>query len=449
MLNYLIKSPTIINENKIFIADVLLENKKISKIQQNISHIKSGTKIINAEGLHLLPGMIDDQVHFREPGLTHKADIESESKAAVCGGITSYMDMPNCIPSTTSILELNKKKRLAAKKSHTNYAFYLGATSNNLDEIRRLSPGDACGVKIFMGSSTGNMLVNDIKALETIFLNSPILIATHCEDNDIIAQNEKRYENVYGSDIPFNFHPLIRSREACIKSSKLAVKLAKKFNAKLNILHITTKDELALFDKNKNIPLSKKRITAEACVHHLFFSQEDYKKYGSLIKCNPSIKTEQDRLALLEAINDDIIDIIATDHAPHKLTEKFQDYFNSPAGLPLIQYALLSLFQHYHEGRLSLEKIVQKTAHAPAIIYQIQERGFIREGYWADLVLVNLHANNYITNDLVKSKCGWTPFCGSAFSTKIIKTFVNGILKYDEGSIISKESGMCLDFLKF
>lgn len=448
MSNYLIKSPTIVNEGKIFVADVLVKEGRIAEIAQDISATPD-VKIIDAEGLHLLPGMIDDQVHFREPGLTYKADIESESKAAVAGGITSYMEMPNCNPATVTIERLNAKKALAATKSHANYAFYLGATNDNVDELKRLKPGDACGVKIFMGASTGNMLVDNVNTLESFFANSPILIATHCEDTPMITQNEEAYRAQYGEDVPFDLHPLIRSREACIKSSTLAVGLAKKFNTKLNVLHITTKDELQLFAENKDLPLVDKRITAEVCAHHLFFSRKDYHTRGALIKCNPAIKEEEDRLALLQAVKDNVLDVIATDHAPHTWAEKHQSYFKAPSGLPLVQHALLSLLEHYHQGVFSLEKVVQKTSHAPATIYQVKERGFIREGYWADLVLVDLNAQQHMSDVAAKSKCGWSPFSGLTFSSTINKTFINGVLKYDHGRIVADDLGVSLDFAAF
>lgn len=448
MSNYLIKSPTIVNENKTFVADVLIKEGRIVKISSDITAMPD-IKTIKAEGLYLLPGMIDDQVHFREPGLTHKADIESESKAAISGGITSYMEMPNCHPATVTIERLNEKKALAATKSHANYAFYLGATNDNVGELNRLTPGDACGVKIFMGSSTGNMLVDNVKTLESFFANSPILIATHCEDTPMIKQNEEIYRAQYGKEVSFDLHPLIRSRDACIKSSTLAVSLAKKFSTKLNVLHITTKDELQLFTESKDIPLANKRITAEVCAHHLFFSQKDYYARGALIKCNPAIKEEEDRLALLAAVNDNILDVIATDHAPHTWAEKHQSYFKAPSGLPLVQHALLSLLEHYHQGIFSLETIVQKTSHAPATIYQVEKRGFIREGYWADLVLVDLNAQNHISDVEAKSKCGWTPFSGLTFSSMINKTFVNGVLKYDHGRIVADNLGVSLYFETF
>ncbi|WP_116964153.1 dihydroorotase [Fastidiosibacter lacustris] len=445
MPNYLIKNPTIVNEGKIFVADVLIEDGRITQIKVGIeSH--QNVKIIDAEGLYLLPGMIDDQVHFREPGLTYKADIESESKAAVAGGITSYMEMPNCKPATVNIERLQAKKDLASLKSHANFAFYLGATNDNIDELKRLKTDDACGVKIFMGASTGNMLVDNIKILEGFFANSPILIATHCEDTPIITTNEEKYKAQYGENIPFNLHAEIRSREACIKSSKLAVELAKKFNTKLNVLHITTKEELQLFADNKTKDLVNKRITAEVCAHHLFFSRKDYDMRKGLIKCNPAIKEEADRLALLQAVNDNTLDVIATDHAPHTWAEKHQSYFQVPSGLPLVQHALLSLLEHYHHGIFRLEKIVQKISHAPAIIYQVKDRGFIREGYWADLVLVDLNTQNKITDTTAKSKCGWSPFSGLTFSSAIDKTFVNGILKYEHGKVIADNLAMPLSF---
>ncbi|MBK2123969.1 dihydroorotase [Fangia hongkongensis] len=442
MSSYLIKNPTIVNEGKTFIADVYINNGRIEKIGSDLT--VENAEIIDAEGLHLFPGMIDDQVHFREPGLTYKADIESESKAAVMGGITSYMEMPNCTPPTVTIEKLNDKKALGAQKSHANFAFYLGATNDNVSELQRLKPSDACGVKIFMGASTGNMLVDNQKTLEGFFENCPILIATHCEDTPMIAANEKRYKEQYGENMPFDLHAEIRSREACLKSSNLAVALAKKFNSKLHVLHITTQDELAQF--KTDLPLHQKRITAEVCAHHLFFSRKDYQTHGALIKCNPSVKEESDRLALLKAVNENVIDVIATDHAPHTWAEKSGSYFKAPSGLPLVQDAFLSLLEHYHKGVFTLEKIVQKTAHAPAIVYQVKERGFIREGYFADLVLVNLNAKNMRLDAKAKYKCGWTPFNGAVFSSNIEKTFVNGVLKYADDKIVSDQKGEALAF---
>ena len=440
---YLIKNPNVVNEGKCFVADVLIKSGKIAQIGNSLS-TTNNTIVIDGENYYLLPGMIDDQVHFREPGLTHKGNIESESRAAVMGGITSYMEMPNCNPPTLSIECLVEKKNIASKKSHANFAFYLGASNSNDSELLRLRPNDACGVKIFMGASTGNMLVDNINVLEIFFKSSPILIATHCEDTSIIIENEKKFYKKYGDNLSIVYHPDIRSRQACLKSSSLAVSLAKKYRSKLHVLHLTTADELELFDREKS--LQAKRITTEVCAHHLFFSENDYKTKGNLIKCNPAIKKESDRLALLEAVNNDVIDIIATDHAPHTWAEKQNSYINAPAGMPLVQHALISLLEHYHKGMISLEKIVYKTAHAPAIVYQIEGRGFIREGYWADLVLVNLCAKSTINHTNAKYKCGWSPFHGLTFSSRIEKTFVNGILKYSHNKIVSDKTGQSLTF---
>ena len=444
MSSYLIKNPTIVNEGKIYVADVLIKEGRIDKIAQSISDAHA--TVVDAKGLHLLPGMIDDQVHFREPGLTYKADIETESKAAVRGGITSYMEMPNCKPATVTIERLDAKKALAASKSHANFAFYLGATNDNVQELARLKRNDACGVKIFMGASTGNMLVDNRETLEGFFKNCPILIATHCEDTPMITANETAYKEKYGDNVPFELHVEIRSREACIKSSTLAVELAKKYNSKLHVLHITTADELGLFTGNKDKALKDKRITAEVCAHHLFFSKTDYLARGALIKCNPSVKELADKQALLAAVNENIIDVIATDHAPHTWQEKQQTYFKAPSGLPLVEHALLALLEHYHQGVFTLEKIVQKTAHAPADVYHVENRGFIKEGFWADLVLVNLHTKNTIEDISSHSKCGWSPFSGLTFSSSIEKTFVNGILKYSDNKIVTDALGQALEF---
>ena len=443
MSTYLIKNPTIVNEGKIFNADVLIKNGRIEKIAEHIT-CKQKVTLIEGENLHLLPGMIDDQVHFREPGLTEKADIGTESEAAVAGGITSYMEMPNCTPPTLNIERLDDKKRLAAQKSHANFAFYLGASNDNLKVLTQLKPNDACGIKIFMGASTGNMLVDNPETLAGFFKNAPILIATHCEDTPMILENARRFKEKYGDAVPIECHPDIRSREACFKSSHLAISLAEKFNTRLHVLHITTKEELALF-KN-NLPLREKRITAEVCAHHLYFSRKDYQSKGNLIKCNPAIKEEADRLALLQAVNDDIIDVIATDHAPHTFAEKQNLYSQAPAGMPLVQEALVSILEHYHRGILSLQKIVQKTAHAPAIAYKVKERGFIKEGYFADLVLVDLNKKHEISNGKSLYKSGWTPFNGICFSSKIEKTFVNGLLKYSDGKLVSDQKGTALQF---
>ena len=438
----LIKNAQVVNEGKISQLDILVENGKISKISPNIS--THADQIIDAKGLHLLPGMIDGQVHFREPGLMHKGDIESESRAAVRGGITSYMEMPNVNPTTTVVERLDEKKERAAKRSHANYAFYLGATNNNVEELKRLKPNDACGIKIFMGSSTGDMLVDNRETLEEFFANSPLLIVTHCEDTPMIKENEDKARQKYGEDVPIDLHAEIRSREACFKSSDLAVSLAKKHNSRLHVLHLTTAEEMVHFD-NK-LPLEEKRITAEICAHHLFFSRKDYADKGTRIKCNPAIKEENDRLTLLEATKNNLIDTIATDHAPHTWEEKQGTYFKAPAGLPLVEHALISVLEHYHKGLLTLEQIVQKTSHAPATIYKVKKRGFIREGYHADLVLVDLDHAHTATDDNCHYKCGWTPFNNYTFKSKIHSTIINGVLKYSQNKIVSDEKGQALEF---
>ncbi len=438
----LIKNATVINEGKSFKSDILVENGKISQIAENIS--KDVDKVIDATGLHLLPGMIDDQVHFREPGLMHKGEIETESKAAVMGGITSYMEMPNVNPATTVVERLAEKKERAAARSHANYAFYLGATNDNVEELKRLKPNDACAIKIFMGASTGNMLVNNKETLEGFFKNSPLLIVTHCEDTPMITINEDKAREKYGENVPFDLHGDIRSREACFKSSDLAVSLAKKYNSRLHVLHLTTAEEMVHFDNT--LPLEEKRITAEVCAHHLFFSRKDYDKKGALIKCNPAIKEESDRLTLLKAVADNTIDVIATDHAPHTWEEKQGTYFNTPAGLPLVEHALVSVLEHYHNGFFSLEQVVQKTAHAPAIVYRVKDRGFIREGYMADLILVDLNDPHTPTDECSHYKCGWTPFAGIEFKSKVQTTIVNGVVKYHKGKVVSDQRGQCLEF---
>lgn len=429
----LIKNATIVNENQIFQSDLLIENGRIAKIDNQIKAPKHA-QIIDATDKYLLPGMIDDQVHFREPGLTHKGEIATESMAAIAGGITSYMEMPNVNPQTTTIDALEEKYRLAATKSVANYAFYLGATNDNIEEIRKLSPNQACGVKIFMGASTGNMLVDNPATLAQIFADSPVLIATHCENTPIIAELEEIYREKYGDDIPMHEHARIRSSEACLKSSQLAVKLAKQHGTRLHVLHLTTADELYQFEPAKTLEaLANKQITAEVCVHHLFFNRDDYARLGSQIKCNPAIKEEAHQLALIQAVKDGIIDIIATDHAPHTREEKQQSYFNAPSGLPLVQHALQSALEFYHRGIFSLELVVQKTAHAPAVRFQIKDRGFIREGYYADLVLVNINKPVTVTKDTLFYKCGWSPFEGHTFGSSIDMTIVNGEIAYNNG----------------
>jgi dihydroorotase len=443
MANYLIKQATLVNEGKQIISDVLILNGRIEKIANSITNT-ANVEEINAEGLFLIPGCIDDQVHFREPGLTHKATIYSESRAAVAGGITSFMEMPNTVPSAVTIEKLEEKYAVAEKTSLANYSFYLGTTNSNIEEIKRINPLEICGVKIFMGSSTGDMLVDDPKALEAVFEHSPTIITTHCEDDPMIKQNFQRYIEEFGETIPPKFHPLIRNEEACYKSSSYAVSLAKKYNSRLHILHISSEKELELF--SNQIPLKEKRITAEACVHHLWFSDEDYERLGNFIKWNPAIKKMSDRDAIMHAVNTNVIDVIATDHAPHTLEEKSQAYLKAPSGGPLVQYALLAMFEKVKEGKITIEKMVEKMCHAPAELFQIKDRGFIREGYFADLVLVNPSKSTSVTRDSILSLCKWSPFEGYVFSNEIESTFVNGTIVYTKNKIIDHQMGSRLVF---
>lgn len=417
----LIKNAKIVNEGKIIEADLKIKGQRISRIETEIS-ASPQDQVIEANGQCLLPGMIDDQVHFREPGLTHKGSIFSESRAAIAGGITSFMEMPNVNPATTSIDALEKKYEIASQHSMGNYSFYLGATEDNLEQIKLLDPKRHCGVKVFMGASTGDLLVEHPQALDAIFRESPILIVTHCESSPIISRNLERVSSERGTPI-ITDHPIIRDTEACYASSSYAVALAKKYHSQLHVLHITTEKELALFETG---PIENKHITAEACVHHLWFSDQDYPRLGNLIKCNPAIKSPSDRHALINAIHSNQIDIIATDHAPHTWEEKQTNYPQAPAGLPLVEHALLSLFDHVKHERLSLEQIVEKTAHNPAKLYGIEERGFIREGYFADLVLVNTQRPTQVSHQNTHYHCGWTPFDGHQFSSSIQGTWVNG-----------------------
>jgi dihydroorotase len=418
-------------------------NGRIEKIANSITNTANAQEI-NAEGLFLIPGCIDDQVHFREPGLTHKATIFSESRAAVAGGITSFMEMPNTVPSAVTIEKLEGKYTVAEKTSLANYSFYLGTTNSNIEEIKRINPLEICGVKIFMGSSTGDMLVDDPKALEAVFEHSPTIITTHCEDDPMIKQNFQRYIEEFGETIPPKFHPLIRNEEACYKSSSYAVSLANKYNSRLHILHISTEKELELF--SNQIPLKEKRITAEACVHHLWFSDEDYERLGNFIKWNPAIKKMSDRDAIMHAVNTNVIDVIATDHAPHTLEEKSQAYIKAPSGGPLVQHALLAMFEKVKEGKITIEKVVEKMCHAPAELFQIKDRGFIREGYFADLVLVNSSKSTSVTRDSLLSLCKWSPFEGYIFSNEIESTFVNGTIVYTKNKIIDLKMGSRLVF---
>ncbi len=442
MSQILIKNVRMVNEGQINEGDLLIRNGRIERIDTEI--VIDNAQIIDASGLTLMPGMIDDQVHFREPGVTHKADIATESRAAIAGGVTSFFDMPNTRPRTVTLDALEDKFALAAGRAWGNYAFYLGGTNDNIEEIRRLAPGQTCGVKVFMGASTGNMLVDDPATLEAIFRDCPTLIASHCEDTPTILANEARYREEYGEQIPMRFHPLIRSGEACWKSSSMAVDLAKRHDTRLHVLHLTTARELELFEAG---PVEGKRITAEACVHHLYFSDEDYEQRGSLIKCNPAVKTARDRSALRAALGDDRIDVIATDHAPHTWEEK-QDpsYFKAPAGLPLVQHALCMALELVHDNDLGIEQLVRKTAHAPASLFGISERGYLREGYWADLVLVDLNCPQTVIRDDVLYKCGWSPLEGDTLRSSVAMTFVNGELKYDRGEFLGEANGQRLLF---
>ncbi|MFZ7115481.1 MAG: dihydroorotase [Bacteroidota bacterium] len=442
MKNYIIKNARIVNEGKVFSSDVLIKNGRIEKIASEIS--APNAEVINAENNFLLPGMIDDQVHFREPGLTHKADIYTESKAAVAGGITSFMEMPNTVPNTLTQALLQDKYDLASTKSLANYSFFMGVSNDNYDEVMRTNPKTVCGIKIFMGSSTGNMLVDAPSTLERIFGNSEMLIATHCEDEKTILNNMEKARNQFGENVPMWMHPQIRSTEACYLSSSYAVALAKSKGSRLHVLHISTEKELELFDNS--IPLSKKRITAEACVHHLFFDESDYDRLGTKIKWNPAVKSESDKIAILKGVLDNKIDVIATDHAPHTLEEKSQTYFKAPSGGPLVQHALLTLMEHYHDKKISIEKIAEKTSHALAECFGIPDRGYIREGCYADLVLINPDKEYKVTPSNIIYKCKWSPFEDYTFRSSIEKTFVNGNLVFNDNEVDESNKGLRLAF---
>jgi dihydroorotase len=428
----LIKDAQIVNSGKIISGDVLIRRGRFEKIGGIID--APGATILPASGKHLLPGVIDDQVHFREPGLTHKADIWHESRAAVAGGVCSFMEMPNTRPPALTQELLEAKFQVAAQRSQANYSFFMGVSNDNLDEVLRTDPARVCGIKVFMGSSTGNMLVDSPGTLERLFAQSPTLIAVHCEDEATVRNNEAAFMTAYGEDIPVHFHPDIRSVKACLLSSSMAVDLAKRFDTRLHILHITTAEETALF--RNDIPLRQKRITSEVCVHHLYFNSSDYDRLGALIKCNPAIKEERHRRALWEALLDDRLDIIATDHAPHTLEEKHNTYFYAPSGLPLVQHPLLLMLDFYHRGEIRLEKIVEKMCHAPAECFQMKERGYLKEGYWADAVLVDLEQETKVEPGGLYYKCGWSPFEGKTFKGRIESTIVSGRLAYHNGEII-------------
>src|SRR5690554_1471841 len=440
----LIKNAKIVNEGEIFEGDVLIENEFIFEIAEQISVKSSDWKIIDAEGNYLIPGMIDDQVHFREPGLTHKADIESESKAAVAGGITSYIEQPNTLPNAVTQELLEQKYQIAAKKSFANYSFMMGATNDNLEEVLKTNPKNVAGIKIFLGSSTGNMLVDDIEVLENIFSNTKMLIAVHCEDEATIKSNLEKYQQEFGQDIPVAYHPKIRSEEACYISSSKAIELAKKTGARLHVFHLSTAKETQLF--SNKISIEQKQITSEVCIHHLWFTDEDYAKKGNLIKWNPAVKTAHDKEELWKALLDGRIDVVATDHAPHTLEEKSKKYLDAPSGGPLVQHALVALFEAHLQGKISVEKIVEKTAHNPAKIFKIEKRGFIKEGYYADLTIVDIHQPWNVKKENILYKCGWSPFEGTNFKSKITHTFVNGQLVYQKGKLKDVVAGQRLLF---
>lgn len=440
----LFKSASVVNEGKTFVADVLVRDGLIEKIADSIT-VPFDVEEIDLSGKYLLPGCIDDQVHFREPGLTHKANIGTESRAAVAGGITSFMEMPNTVPNTLTQELLQDKYDIAANTSIANYSFFMGASNDNLDEVLKTSHQDVCGIKIFMGSSTGNMLVDKEATLEALFREvPPMLIATHCEDEHTIKANIEKYKAIYGEDVPIEMHPIIRSEEACYLSSSMAVRLAKKFNTRLHILHISTAKELELFDNS--LPLEQKMITAEACVHHLWFSDEDYASKGNYIKWNPAVKKTSDRSAIMQGVLDNKIDVIATDHAPHTIEEKQQSYFKAPSGGPLVQHALLAMLEKVREGAISLERVVEKMAHAPAILFRIEKRGFIREGYKADLVVVDPSETVTVSKGNLLYKCGWSPFEGTTFSNKIDSTYINGRCVYHNDQILESGVGERLRF---
>ena len=445
MKKILIKNATIVNEEKIFKSDLLIVDDVISQISSNIS-TPNDCKVIDALGKILIPGLIDDQVHFREPGLTHKATINSESKAAVAGGITSFIEMPNTVPQTTTINELNKKFEIADKSSYANYSFMFGATNSNLDEIKKVNKNEVAALKIFLGSSTGDMLVDDQQILRDIFSTTDLIIVVHSEDEQIIKENLKKYKTKYNSNIPFECHSKIRSEEACLKSTKKIIELAKETNARLHVFHLSTKVESLLFQND--IPLEEKKITSEVCVHHLWFSDKDYKDKQSFIKWNPAIKTDNDREGLWNALLDDRIDVIATDHAPHTLEEKSKPYLDCPSGGPLVQHALVSMIQHHLNNKISLQKIVTKMCHNPAILFQIKKRGYIRKGYYADLVLIDINKPWTVKKENILYKCNWSPFEGLQFDSQVTHTIVNGKLVYENGLFNSILSGKKLTFTR-
>lgn len=440
----IIKNAKIVNEGQVFEGDILIENDIIKEIDTSIS-VKSGdTLVIDAEGNYVLPGMIDDQVHFREPGLTHKANIETESKAALAGGITSFIEMPNTKPQTTTVEKLEEKFAIAANSSYANYSFMFGGTNDNLEEILKVDTKTVAGLKLFLGSSTGNMLVDDPEVLEKIFSSTDMVISVHCEDEGTIRENLAKYKEEYGDDIPMHLHPIIRSEDACYLSSSRAIELAKKTGARLHVFHLSTGKETNLF--TNKIPLKDKKITSEVCIHHLWFSDEDYHRKGSRIKWNPAVKTSSDRDQLLKALLDDRIDVIATDHAPHTIEEKSNPYTSAPSGGPLVQHALVALLEMHHQGKISIEKIVEKACHNPAILFDVEKRGYIKEGYYADLVIADLNNPWTVNKDNILYKCGWSPFEGNTFKSRITHTFINGQLVYNNFKVLDVKAGKRLTF---
>jgi len=438
----LIKNAKMINENRIVHCDILIKDELIEKVGNDLS--ATNAKIIDARGNLVMPGVIDDQVHFREPGLTHKGDIASESRAAIAGGITTFMEQPNTNPQTTTIKALEEKFERAAQTSFANYSFLFGGTNDNLEELKKLDKNTCSGVKLFLGSSTGNMLVDDEDVIEKIFLNTEMVISAHCEDENTIKSNLAKYDEQFGEDIPIEYHPLIRSAEACYLSSSKAIELAKKTGARFHVFHVSTGIETNLF--SNEMPLEQKKITAEVCMHHLWFSDEDYSDKGTLIKWNPAVKTANDRSKLWEALLDDRIDVVATDHAPHTLDEKKNKYNKAPSGGPLVQHALPAMLEKYHQGVISLEKIVEKMCHNPAILFQIKKRGFIREGYYADLVIVDANEPWEVTKSNIVYKCGWSPFEGQTFASRVTHTLVNGHIAYENGIISTSSNAKRLTF---
>ena len=438
----LIKGAYVVNEGESKPLDVLVQDDRIVKIAESIPHTTE--ELVEAKGLYLLPGMIDDQVHFREPGLTHKANIATESRAAVAGGITSFIEMPNTVPQATTIELLEEKFAVAAKDSLANYSFMFGGTNDNLDEIKKVDKNKVAGLKLFLGSSTGNMLVDDQDVLREIFSTTDLVISVHCEDEPTVKANLAAHVDKYGDDIPIELHPVIRSHDACYLSSSTAIKLAKETGARLHVFHLSTARETELF--RNDIPLEEKKITAEVCVHHLWFSEEDYAEKGTHIKWNPAVKSAEDRSALWEALNDDRIDVLATDHAPHTLEEKANPYTSAPSGGPLVQHAMPALLTAVKKGKISIEKLVQKACHNPAILFQIEKRGYLKEGYFADMVLVDMEGKTPVSRDNILYKCGWSPFEGTTFDAKIEQTWVNGKSVYQSGKIMENKAAMRLTF---